>query len=196
MTHEIETKIELSEQSFRHILSHSSVLETIEQLNVYYDCNDAVAARSGSLRIRYVKGMAPVMTLKLPVDRAGGKRTSSEIEAPITQRFPPRVLRHSQMPSAIAAAVAQLCTRSPRRLGAMRNTRTVVRLPGGDIVEMDELTLPGGVVFYEVEIEHASDSVHDSAVASIQALTEDWKWSARGKFQRFRAAISRSRRTD
>lgn len=192
MTHEIETKIELSEQSFRHVLSRSTVLETIEQLNVYYDCNDAVAARSGSLRIRYVKGMAPVMTFKLPVDRVGGKRTSSEIEAPIAQRFPPRVLRDTQMPRAIAAAVANVCTRSPRRLGAMRNTRSVVRLPGGDIVEMDEVTLPGDVIFYEVEIENASDAVHDSAVAAIQALTQDWKWSARGKFQRFRAAIDGS----
>jgi adenylate cyclase class IV len=192
MTHEIETKIELSAQSFQDILSRSTVLDTIEQLNVYYDCMDAIATRSGSLRIRYVHAAAPVMTFKLPLDRAAGKRTSQEIEAQIEWQFPPRVLRHDMVPAVIGAALASVCVHAPRRLGAMRNRRSVVRLPGGDIVEMDEVTLPGGVMFYEVEIESASDAVHDSAVASIREIAGDCKWSERGKFQRFRAAIGRN----
>ena len=189
MTHEIETKIELSAASFQHVLSSSTILETIEQLNVYYDCANAIAARAGSLRIRYVPGTAPVMTLKLPVGRAGGKRTSSEIEVEIARRLPPVVLRAHDLPAEIATALNEVCTGAPRRLGAMRNRRTVVRLPEGDSAEMDEVTLPGGVKFYEVEIESGDDAVHESAVASIQALARDWKWSERGKFQRFRAAL-------
>ena len=188
MTHETETKIELTAASFAHVLSHSTVLETIEQLNVYYDCNGAIAARAGSLRIRFVKHGAAVMTFKLPLESAAGRRVSSEIEADFNG-FPPRMLRGNVIPHTIASHLRDVCTDAPRRLGAMRNRRHVVRLPGGDQAELDEVSLPGGARFYEAEIESDDAAVHESAVADIRSLAPDCKWSERGKFQRFRDAI-------
>ena len=60
-------------------------------------------------------------------------------------------------------------------------------------MELDAVALPGGVRFYEVEIESGTEAVHESAVAAIRALAPDCRWSERGKFQRFRAAIGRAR---
>lgn len=188
MSHETETKIELTATSFAHVLSHSTLLETVEQLNVYYDCGGAIAARSGSLRIRYVMHGNAVMTFKLPIESSAGRRVSHEIEVAYTG-FPPRVLRSDHIPDTIAVQLRDVCTGAPRRLGAMRNRRHVVRLPGGDQAELDEVSLPGGVRFYEVEIESDDPAVHDSAVAAIRRLAPDSRWSERGKFQRFRAAL-------
>ena len=189
MTHETETKIELTAASFAHVLSHSTVLETIEQLNVYYDCNGAIAARAGSLRIRFVMHGAAVMTFKLPLESSEGRRVSSEIEAAFNGGFPPRMLRSNVIPDLIASHLRDVCTDAPRRLGAMRNRRHVVRLPGGAQAELDEVSLPGGACFYEAEIESDDAAVHVSAAADIRRLAPDSKWSERGKFQRFRDAI-------
>jgi hypothetical protein len=188
MSHETETKIELTAASFAHVLSHSTVLETIEQLNVYYDCDGAIAARSGSLRIRYVMHGSAVMTFKLPIESNEGRRVSHEIEAEYTG-YAPRVLRRHQIPETIAVHLREVCTGAPRRLGAMRNRRHVVRLPGGDQAELDEVSLPGGMRFYEAEIESDDPAVHDSAVVAVRALAPDCRWSERSKFQRFRAAL-------
>ena len=189
MTHETETKIELTAASFAHVLSHCTVLHTIEQLNVYYDCNGAIAARAGSLRIRFVKHGATVMTFKLPLESGAGRRVSSEIERHYAVRLPPRVLRSGDIPGDIASHLRDVCTAAPQRLGAMRNRRHVVRLPTGDQAELDEVSLPGGARFYEVEIESDDAAVHESAVAAVRSLAPDCKWSEQGKFQRFRAAL-------
>ena len=189
MTQEIETKIELTAAAFARLLAGSTVLSEVDQLNVYYDCRDAISHRSGSLRIRFVRGAAPVITLKLPIERSGGRRVSYELEEQFSRRLPPRVIRVRDLPHALQLQLQEICSVPPRRLGAMRTHRKTVRLPGGDVVEMDEVVLPGGRVFHEVEIESDDPVTHDAAVAAVQRSAPDCRMSERGKFQRFRDAL-------
>ena len=189
MRQETETKIELSAAAFARLLASCTVLSEVDQLNVYYDCRDGISRRSASLRIRFVRGVPPVITLKLPIERSGGRRVSHELEEQFSRRLPPRVIRIADLPHALQVQLQDICSVPPRRLGAMRTHRKTVRLPGGDVVEMDEVALPGGRVFHEVEIESDDPAAHAAAVAEVQRSSPDCRMSERGKFQRFREAL-------
>ncbi|HUF50364.1 MAG TPA: CYTH domain-containing protein [Longimicrobiales bacterium] len=186
---ETETKVELSAESFERLLATATLLGVIDQLNVYYDCADAISKRSGSLRIRFVKDAAPVMTLKLSIERRAGRRVSTEIEDLFARRLPPRQLNVEELSSLFQPHLRRICDTPLRRLGAMRTRRNVVRLSSGEVIELDRVTLPGGQLFHEAEIESDDPAVHETALAALRAAVPDWRYSDRGKFQRFREAM-------
>ena len=76
-----------------------------------------------------------------------------------------------------------------RRLGWMRNRRTVIELGSLGTVELDRTLLPNGRIHHEVEIEHPADEQHQALVGAVRALAPSAEFSRTGKFSRFMGAM-------
>lgn len=192
MSKEIETKVEVSEQGFARLLSVCRLLRRDDQLNVYYDFENRLAGQSATLRVRYQKSAQPKVALKIPVHVQGGCRTAIEVEEPLSRRTKPgrSMLVDRDLAPSLRPYLRELGLPRVERVGAMRTCRVTAELPGGVVVELDRVELPGGGMFYEVEVENPDPTVHDRALVAIKEVVDDFSFSQLSKFERFLRATA------
>jgi uncharacterized protein YjbK len=193
MSREVETKLELTGEAFQKLLSACRLLKQVEQLNVYYDFEDRLADHAATLRVRYQRCSTPRMTLKIPIESTGGRRTAVEIEEEATRSIPARCMSVSRdLAPSFTEVLLDFGISKVERLGAMRNRRITARLPRGSEIELDRVELPDGSLFFEVEVENDDPAAHDRAMAEISDLIT-YSFSEVSKFQRFLWATGRAR---
>lgn len=187
MPTEIETKVELSEKQFRQVLSASQVVSDAQLVNIYYDSNGKIARMGGSFRIRFRDGKAPQMTLKIPIDHKDGCWSATEVEEDLPHDVgePASLVVNLDVPKPIRPYLQNLDIRRVAKLGKMQTHRTVARLPGGIMAEFDQVTLPNGEMFFEIEIENDEKNDHQAALIDIRAIIGEITFSEMSKFQRF-----------
>jgi hypothetical protein len=192
---EKETKLVLSPEDFESVRRAGNIVDSRDQLNVYLHDPTRLGEETGYLRVRFETGRDPLATLKIPVDWAGDMRRMVEVERPLRELGPsfyPRPRRwaplDTRVPEGFTEHFQSLGIHRLRRLGWMRNFRTVVELERGKSVELDRTLLPGRQLHYEVEIEHPVDEEHLSVVEAVKALAPSAVPSRVGKFSRFLSA--------
>lgn len=187
---ELESKLEVSKDDFHLLLQQSKHAEHIQQLNVYYDSNRTLCKASATLRIRIKKQKGAKMTLKIPVSEKNGVRESVEVEASLRQVVPQKeVADINHLPQEFAVRLARFGIKSLERVGWMRTNRHVVCIAGKWPVELDEVVLPGGKRFYEVEVENSQASAQREIVGLVKNIALSARPSQCSKFERFMAAL-------
>jgi uncharacterized protein YjbK len=196
---EIESKFELDVEGFERLRQSGRIARCEEQLNIYYDFDWHLAETSSTFRIRFRSGDVPVLTFKVPVSVADGRRVMREYELPLTEGELRQQLRCStatridvgaQLPAEIRDHLLQLGIVVLRRMGWMRNARFVVDIEGVGAIELDRTLLPNGRVVYEAEVECEDERIHESLCHFIRIAAPTAKPSGVSKFQRFRTAIA------
>ncbi|MFH1763587.1 MAG: CYTH domain-containing protein [Gemmatimonadota bacterium] len=193
---ERETKLVLSPEDYRRILEGGRVLECTDQLNIYLHDPDRLDEEVGYFRVRLESGRAPVATLKVPIGWKGEMREMVEVERPLSELGPalfprPRrwVMVDTGVPEGFTEHFRALGIKRLRRLGWMRNHRTVIELGELGRVELDRTVLPDGRVHHEVEIENPSEKAHQALVERVRTLAPAARFTRVGKFARFLAAV-------
>ncbi len=192
---ERETKLVVSERDFQRVLADGQLLESTDQLNIYFQDPGLIGKRSGYFRVRLEAGGGGMATLKIPVGWKGVMREMLELEHPLSEAGPslsPRPKRWipvgDNLPEVIAEHLRALGASRLRRLGWMRNHRSVVHWQGLGSVELDRTVLPDGAVLYEVEIEGPSEEQHHALVAKVKSIAPSATISMIGKYSRFKEA--------
>lgn len=197
MGSEIEAKLELSSHAYLSLLSLGVKHKAAEQLNIYYDSSWMLAGTGATFRIRYTRKDGPVCTLKIPrTVELSGLRIATEIEAPVNcvlsmpcTLSPPReIIPRRQLSQEFREALAPLHVERLSRVGWVRNKRTVVNVSGLGQIELDELRLPNGTTYFEVEIEHADREVIAKLATAVLSRCPSARPSLISKFERFRRA--------
>jgi hypothetical protein len=193
---ERETKLLISPEDYRGILGTAAEPEPRDQLNIYLLDPSLLHAETGYVRVRFETGRPGLATLKVPVGWSGHVREMLELEYLLSEFGPglhPRPRRWVTLdtdgPEDFLGHLRSMGMTRLRRLGWMRNLRTVVRLPEGDEVEVDRTILPDGRVHYEVEIEHPVKKRHHSLVELVRAMAPSARVSKTGKFNLFLSAL-------
>jgi hypothetical protein len=193
---ERETKLVLNPEDFQRLRAAGTLLEERDQLNVYLHDPNRLSEGLGYVRVRFEEGREAVATLKIPSGWRGDMREMVEVERPLSElgpAFSPRprrwVVVDADVPEGFLDHLGNLGIRRLRRLGWMRNHRSVVELPGLGTIELDRTTLPGGAVHFEVEVENPVVAVHEALVAEVKVLAPSARASRVGKFSRFLAAV-------
>lgn len=199
--YEVESKWSIIKGDFDRLLSRCVVLRRFDQLNVYFD-NDWVLANAGATcRVRFVPQGGVTFTLKIPVLwESDGARRSIEIESPAHSAFQRGFqvcrteLNFSLLNPELRSALSPLNVSVLRRVGWMRNSRHVIRLPSGWVVELDRFTLPGGEAGFEIEIEEEGLEKRAAILSELRSLVPAAVPSNLSKFQRFSEAVKRRHR--
>lgn len=193
---ERETKLVVSEADYLRVRGAGRVLEERDQLNVYLHDPSRLADEVGYFRVRFEAGRPPVATLKIPVGWKGEMREMVEVERPLSELGPglfprPRrwVVVDTQVPEGFMDHIKALGITRLRRLGWMRNHRTVVEFSGLGTLELDRTVLPTGEVHYEVEIENPVKEAHVVLAEKVRTLAPSARFSRVGKFSRFLRAL-------
>lgn len=194
MSVEIESKFTVDAADFANLLGSGRVLDSVDQLNVYYDDNRRISTMAGTFRLRLMPGRAPVLTLKVPQWQRGAVRGSTELEEDAPRRVPPRVILSRDLPAAFADLLGALDIERLERLGWMRNQRVRVEMAEGILADFDRSTLPNRQVAFEIEIESDEDAVHTGALRIISAGAKSASASRVNKYQRFLAALDTTHR--
>lgn len=190
MTHtETESKFELSPQDFHSLLQQATVRTCTDQLNVYYDSGGALSRRAATFRLRLAGEVR--MTLKVPLRTRGAKRESVEIEEVISDhRWRARTVDvQRDLPLEFSAPLSELGVSYLERVGCMRTRRRVIDLGEGLVAEADEVRLPNGERFFEVEVEESRPDVHAHIVAMVCLMAPSAKPSLLSKYERFQDAL-------
>lgn len=190
---EVEVKLELSYADFTRLLKECQVDRCIEQLNVYYDQDSELAERASTFRIRLSKTDSPKVTLKVPTSQAEATREAMEVEGDLSAfRMPRRTIDVGRdLPPAFRSSLRSWGVDSLRRVGWMRTSRYIVQLWSIGPVELDEVELPGGQLFFEVEFESDDDALRGRLVESIRQFADSARPSRQSKYERFVAAVGR-----
>ena len=196
---EKETKLVLTPEDQMRIREGAKVRECRDQLNIYLHDPLRLREELGYFRVRFESGSGPVATLKIPVGWRGEMREMVEVERPLSDfgsalyPWPRRwVPVEANVPEGFMEHFQALGITRVRRLGWMRNRRTVVELGSLGTVELDRTVLPNGQLHYEVEIEHPSQAEHQALVEAVRILAPSAEFSRTGKFSRFMTAIGLS----
>lgn len=194
---EVESKFELSEADFRHLLDSGRLVKRKEQLNVYYDADGKLSEAAVTFRVRFTRGRPPRVTLKIPTSQDRDKRTALEVEADYESRLPLRCFNvQSDLPREFSSPLEDLGVLTVRRVGWMRTTRWVVALEDDLQVELDRVALPNGRVFFEAEVEESEDERHSRAIGEIRRRVSQAIPSRSSKFERFASALEDCRPSD
>jgi len=193
---ERETKLVLSAEDYQRVLADGQLLESTDQLNIYLHDPALIGKKSGYFRVRLEAGRGGMATLKIPVGWKGGMREMLEVEHPLSEAEPslfpwPKrwVMVGDALPESISEHLRALGATRLRRLGWMRNHRSVVHWQGIGSVELDRTVLPDGAILHEVEIEGPSEELHRTLVAKIKSVAPSATLSMIGKFSRFKEAV-------
>jgi len=193
---EKETKLVLVPEDYLRIQRGGRIREATDQLNVYLHDPRRLTEELGYFRVRFESGRDSVATLKIPIGWRGEMREMLEVERPLSDfgsaLYPrPRrwVTLETNVPEGFMEHFQALGITRVRRLGWMRNRRTVIGLGSLGTVELDRTLLPNGQIHHEVEIEHPADDQHQALVAAVRALAPSAEFSRTGKFSRFMGAM-------
>lgn len=199
---EVESKFELSAEGFECLKHLGRIHQREDQLNVYYDAQWLLADNSVTLRIRFIRGGDPLLTLKIPVSHAGYQRVMREFElrlpahsaAPFHSPRPISIDIDRDLPEQWRKHLLGLQVRQVYRVGWVRNTRLLLSIDALGQLELDRLELPDGSVVYEAEIETNSQSAQERLVELVRRHVPDAAPCAISKFQRFRQAATHALR--
>ncbi|MBC3789456.1 CYTH domain-containing protein [Spirosoma utsteinense] len=151
--YEIESKIELDQDDFNLLLKHATICKSTKQLNVYYDSHGELSCSAATFRVRFILEDNPVITLKLPISYEGGTRKSLEIEHQISLNVSKKIKQEinvkEDLPEEFSLQLERLGIDQLKRIGWMRNNRWVVKLTENLTIELDEVHLPNGNIFFE-----------------------------------------------
>ncbi|MDR3405736.1 MAG: CYTH domain-containing protein [Chthoniobacter sp.] len=188
MNLETETKLELDRRDFEGLLEGATIRKRIDQLNVYYDSGEELSRVAATFRIRYSSRRTAVMTLKLPVENSTGPRKCVEIEQQIENTKSRSVMLDQDLPEEFSNSLKQLGIECLARVGWMRTCRYVVLIDDIE-VELDEVRLPSGKKYFEVEIESDRPEVHELATRLVYSRATSARPSHVSKYQRFVEAV-------
>ncbi len=195
---EVESKWTISRHGYDRLISLCSLVRRIDQLNVYFDDEWALADAGATCRVRFASHEPPTFTLKVPVFwGADGTRRAIEIESPahaavMQFSFFLKTFEIGQFRPEVKRALRPLNVSTLRRVGRMRNVRQVLILPSGGTFDLDSYTLPGGELGFEVEVEEENDFKRAAIVTEICDLIPGALPSNVSKFQRFTEAARRN----
>jgi hypothetical protein len=196
---EVESKLQLSRESFEALLKRGQVKKVVEQLNVYYDHDWLLAQNNATFRVRLAIGSMPSVTLKLAKSHRGHERVALEVERPPEMAFPLRphwraVSRCINVEKDLSLEYRNellgLNLSFLSRVGWMRNRRHIVEFKPVGTLEADLVWLPNGEQFFEVEIETDDDSERARLVEFVCSVAPTCTPSLVSKFERFRRALS------
>ena len=192
---ERETKLVVSRADYLRLRETGRLLEERDQLNVYFHDPARLTDEVGYFRVRFERGREPMASIKIPAGWKGEMREMVEVERPLTDLGPglfPRpgrwVMVDADVPEGFMDHFRALGIERLRRLGWMRNHRSLVELPGLGSIELDLTVLPGGELHFEVEVENPVEEIHRSLVERIRELAPSATYSRTGKFTRFLVA--------
>lgn len=195
---EVESKWLISSKGFDALKSSCLTLRRIDQLNIYFDQSWILARAGATCRLRLAHQEFGLFTLKLPgVWDPDGTRRAIELEMPAHSVFVGGFslyrseIDRVRLAPEIRDALQRLNVSRLARVGRMRNTRHVLELPSGGVFELDQFSLPGGEVCFEVEVEEANDEARAAIVAAIRQFDPTARPSSFSKFQRFTEAAQR-----
>ncbi|MEQ9308119.1 MAG: CYTH domain-containing protein [Balneolaceae bacterium] len=192
-THEIESKFELSKEDFVRVKEFSQVKELKEQLNIYFDFNNSLSEKAITFRVRVNGTKNPKMTLKIPIDSTSGAREVIEVEQELNSEYDARnisVINISKdLPQEFKKYLRSLNLDYLYKVGEMRTNRWVTSLNNKFEIEMDEVLLPDGREFFEVEIENDEYNYRKKAEAILKSITPNLIPSHCSKYERFTDAI-------
>lgn len=194
--YELETKIQVNRADFYRLLDQGVILDSIDQLNVYFDHKSKLSDQASTFRVRlFNRGTPPKMTLKIPVsNEQEGVRKCLEIEEQLDEKqdyFRLKRIPTRELPEEFAHHLLQLGIEHIERLGTMRTHRHMLRLSGAT-VEADEVRLPGGEMFFEVEFESSDSHKHREVRRLISFLSTSASPSHVSKYERFTASLKAS----
>lgn len=193
---EVESKFEISEPEAHRLLRNCSIKHQSRQLNVYFDSLSCLKDHSGTFRLRYSDADVPRVTLKIPISIEDETRSSEELEDTLQRVLghhlnPPRRFRTADLPPTWRIRLDALNISYLVRVGSMRNKRWVLSLNNRSF-ELDEVVLPDGNRFWEVEIEHPSAAYRRSTQYEILRFAPSARPSKDSKFGRFCFALNRA----
>lgn len=188
---EVETKIAVSAEDFEEIVKNHRTVSREIQTNDYFDDHLWTLARRGStLRIRWQEGKSS-LTLKTTLEHQGGTRTSSERTIEIDAAMSADIVSSGKsifeypLPYDFRHALSELVINAEHK-GRVLNTRTVLECEFGTF-EADRLTLPSGVVWYEIEIDKRAP--HKDLVDYIYKIAQSAHPTKLSKFDRFKQDV-------
>jgi len=191
--YELETKVQVNRADFYRLLEQGVTLDSVDQLNVYFDQQNKLSDKASTFRVRvFSQGIPPEMTLKLPVsNEQGGVRKCLEIEEQLDEKqdyFRLKKIPTEKLPEGFAYHLFQMGIQYVERLGTMRTHRHLLRLSGAT-VEADEVRLPGGKMFFEVEFESSDSHKHKGVRRLLSSLMNSASPSRISKYERFTASL-------
>ncbi len=191
---ELESKLEISDKDFQRLKSVSLVKSYLDHLNIYYDHNNLLSGSAVTFRIRLSRNSTPKMTLKIPVQHVQGRREALEIESSVEANGVKLRAKNfdveRDLPTEFRERFIELGVQHLERMGWMRTHRWLVQLPDGPEIELDQVYLPNGEIFYEAEIEGDDQQEHQKAVEIIFKHAASARPSSYSKYERFTKALS------
>ncbi len=198
---EVETKYVLDADDFARLKRAGRICRTDNQLNIYYDSGWKLADMAATLRIRITGHGSATMTAKVPVSHTGDRRVMREIDVDLQRDLPaafrsvhPTSIDVHDLPLEMLLYFSGLGVNRLTRAGWVRNTRIVLDVGAGGIIELDRLELPDCTVVHQAEIETSSESEHVRLSQIVSRFALHAEPSTESKFQLFRRAVQ-SRRT-
>ncbi len=194
--YETETKLQLSRGDFKGLQQKGDIVDQEDQLNFYFDENWELSRISATFRVRRFCSSEenPEMTLKIPVPDDSGTRTCLEVEETLVngtrEILSEAISVGVDLPKEFSNPLQDLGVSRLERLDSMRTLRSHVRLFDGIVMEMDQVHLPGGERFFEVEFESDSPREHKTVVDQIRAYAPSARSSEKSKYERFAEALS------
>jgi uncharacterized protein YjbK len=147
--------------------------ETRELVNHYFrgDAQGRLDRGEAMVRLRTAGGRA-WLAYKSGLVREGALFRCREEEDEIAPPLAEAILEGAQDPLALplpsARAAREALGASPLRVaGCSRTRRTAVRLPDGDLAEIDRSTFPGGAEDWEIEIETSDPAGSERALRRL-----------------------------
>ena len=157
---EVETKYVLDVNDFARLKGAGSIRRTDNQLNIYYDSGWTLADLAATLRIRITGHGSAIMTAKIPISHNGDRRVMREIDIDLHRDLPtalrsvhPTSIDVRDLPQEIQRYFSGIGVNRLDRVGWVRNTRIVLDVWCGGIIELDRLELPDDTVVHEARSE-------------------------------------------
>lgn len=190
---EVESKFEISQKDFVKIKNTCEIKEIQEQLNIYFDYNNCLSNHSVTFRIRISNKSNPKMTLKIPAHQELGLREVIEIEKELDSNFDFNSLSEinidNDLPQEFKNYLQLFNLKELKKIGVMRTNRRVTYLNKEIEVELDEVELPNGTMFFEVEVENDEYHYRKAAENILRQITSGIVPSHCSKYERFTEAI-------
>lgn len=162
---EVEIKLGLEESEYRTIIDDlkDAMADELDQWNIFFDTKELTGRRNGmTIRLRQVKSLHADPKWYFTVKGGGtfikGVATRPETECEISVDLAQKIMEtpsqlFNNVPKIIQAELEHCKEARFSIVGDMRTIRRVIPYHGM-VLECDEMMLPNGDRFYEIEIEN------------------------------------------